>query len=581
MLIFKNIFFTLIFFIFFKNINPAFRAITDLPFEKKDNFKGFFIRFFGNDNTIYVGNTYEEFSYDLKNKEKLEDYGSKSVCAQGSMCPLIMFSEGYNKGIPTYIISQSNGKPNIFNFLTKELLIFNGISFNDCRSIVQIGNENKFFICGSINSSDKNFVLIDIDNNSYLNKTKETVSAAVLYTEYNNEEHLWQINHDIHWVNDYIYINSVNIKSIGLEYKELSRFRDNNDDHGYLYNAILANAVIGCYQNKYCQKVYCYNLEYSGDSLSTKNETREFISNCGTSTCDDKTSFSVIKVADNRALISCGHGSLNMVIINDNFEVVNRLYTDEPILYEFMDVTMLNEFKMLIGMYNQSGYYYSTFSFPKCVAQINVFVARKQKFYIKEIFENIDITKTDITRETFAIKFTSDTKGKIFENEEHVLSNVIKETENIYYYHTLNEEITFNYKGIEYNTLKDSTYSYAVIDTDECKLTIKTCYISCDQCDENDIGDDSNHKCINCNNDYGYYWDQMMNSKFCIQKPSNYYLDSTSYSEKVVKPCYELCKSCSIGGNDEIHNCDTCIDGYYKIQGNIQNNNCYNIKLNN
>ena len=433
----NNLFAIIIFITFFKNINPAFRKITDLPFQKKDDFKGFFIRFFGNDYTIYVGNTYEEFSYDLKNKRKLEDYGSKSVCSLGSMCPLIMFSDGYNKGIPTYIISQSNNNPNIFNLLTKELIIFNDLSFQDCRSIVQIGNENKFFICGSIDSKKKKFAVIDIDNNSYFYLIKSTVSAAVLYTEYNNEGHLWQINHDLHLLNDYLYINSINIASNKLEYKALSNFQDNNDDRGYLYNAILKNAIIGCYQSPNCKSVFCYNLKYTGDSLSTKNETSKLISDCGTSTCDNNTSFSVIKVADNRALVSCGHGSLNMVIINDNFDIINRLYTDEPISYQFMDVTMLNEFKMIIGMYNNSGYYYSTFSFPKCVTQINIFVARKQKFYIKEIFENIDITKTDITRETFAIKFTSDTKGKIFENEETVLPNIIKETENIYYYHTL------------------------------------------------------------------------------------------------------------------------------------------------
>jgi hypothetical protein len=63
-----------------------------------------------------------------------------------------------------------------------------------------------------------------------------------------------------------------------------------------------------------------------------------------------------------------------------------------------MDVTMLNEYKMIITMRNMNGYYYSIFSFPKCVEHLNIFVQRKEKFFIKEIFENITLTGTNITK---------------------------------------------------------------------------------------------------------------------------------------------------------------------------------------
>ena len=221
--------------------------------------------------------------------------------------------------------------------------------------------------------------------------------------------------------------------------------------------------------------------------------------------------------------------------------------------------------QMIISMKNINGYYYSNYYFPKCVEQLNIFVKRKEKFFIKEIFENITLTGTNITKETKSIKFTSNTYGKIFENENIIESGVIKNTENLYYYHTLNEDITFYYKGIEYKTMKNEQNIFEEIYSDECALTIKTCYISCDQCDE--IGDSINNKCINCNNEYNYYWNERIGNN-CIEKPSNYYIDDITYIEPVVKPCYSLCSTCLIGGNDEIHNCITCINGYHKIEDN-------------
>ena len=399
------------------------------------------------------------------------------------------------------------------------------------------------------------------------------------------------MSHDKSWsLNDernrqFLFINNLTIgkhsnylinKIYILKRDQISNFTDDNSNSGYLYNAVLKRVVIGCYQDINCKSVYCYNLEYTGTSLTTKNETKIFINDCGTTSCNDpKNSFSLYKVSDNKAIVSCGYGSLKMVIIDDDFNTINILHSDQELNYDFMDITMLNEYKMIISMKNINGYYYSIYYFPKCVEQLNIFVKRKEKFFIKEIFENITLTGTYITKETKSIKFTSNTYGKIFENENIIESGVIKNIENLYYYHTLNEEITFYYKGIEYKTMKNEQNIFEEIYSDECELKIKTCYISCDQCDE--IGDSINNKCINCNNEYNYYWNERIGNN-CIEKPSNYYIDDITYIEPVVKPCYSLCSTCLIGGNDEIHNCITCINGYHKIEDNLIPNNCYSNK---
>ena len=163
----------------------AFTTIKQLPFTQNGNFKGWFIRYFGDENTIYTGNIDEEFKYNLITEEKT-DYNSRSICAKGSMCPLIMFSEGYNKGIPIKIISQSYGKPQIFDFITNTSSEF-PIEFNDCRSIIQISNRNEIFICGAEKNRENNkiFCILYLDNNTSICGKDDTIAADVLFTEDN------------------------------------------------------------------------------------------------------------------------------------------------------------------------------------------------------------------------------------------------------------------------------------------------------------------------------------------------------------------------------------------------------------
>ena len=46
--------------------------------------------------------------------------------------------------------------------------------------------------------------------------------------------------------------------------------------------------------------------------------------------------------------------------------------------------------------------------------------------------------------------------------------------------------------------------------------------------------------------------------------------------EDIYKPCYSTCQTCFDDGTEYIHNCDTCINHYYKKFGD-EYSNCYNI----
>ena len=58
----------------------------------------------------------------------------------------------------------------------------------------------------------------------------------------------------------------------------------------------------------------------------------------------------------------------------------------------------------------------------------------------------------------------------------------------------------------------------------------------------------------------------------CYQNPEGYYLD---INDSFYKPCHSSCKNCDIKGDEEIHNCISCLPGYL-YEFNINNyTNCY------
>ena len=67
-----------------------------------------------------------------------------------------------------------------------------------------------------------------------------------------------------------------------------------------------------------------------------------------------------------------------------------------------------------------------------------------------------------------------------------------------------------------------------------------------------------------------------INRNMCVDVlPENYYLDE---NDNIYKKCYDRCKTCKLPGNENIHNCDACINGFSFINDTLAvQNNCYNI----
>ena len=105
-----------------------------------------------------------------------------------------------------------------------------------------------------------------------------------------------------------------------------------------------------------------------------------------------------------------------------------------------------------------------------------------------------------------------------------------------------------------------------------CDFQITACIQNCSSCV---LGEPSNCN-GNCNNDRGYYYQELETSKKCIlvqdKNENEVYVDAN----KTISLCYPTCKKCDDPGYGvgTISNqkCNLCIDGYYFKQGT---HNCY------
>ena len=115
---------------------------------------------------------------------------------------------------------------------------------------------------------------------------------------------------------------------------------------------------------------------------------------------------------------------------------------------------------------------------------------------------------------------------------------------------------------------------------DETDSTIKICKCEeekkCKLCSNESLS--QNNLCISCNDNYYPILNPENNRSDFIDCGNGvidyYYFDN---NDKNYKPCYSSCKTCDKEGNDTIHNCDTCKDGY-EFKKSLDNYyNCYPI----
>ena len=86
--------------------------------------------------------------------------------------------------------------------------------------------------------------------------------------------------------------------------------------------------------------------------------------------------------------------------------------------------------------------------------------------------------------------------------------------------------------------------------------------------------------CISCDKEKGFYpvYDDYYTKNYpyinCSSSPQGYYLDRVG-ENYMYKLCYSSCKTCNISGDEFIHNCNECKEGYNFELIIGENKNCY------
>ena len=91
----------------------------------------------------------------------------------------------------------------------------------------------------------------------------------------------------------------------------------------------------------------------------------------------------------------------------------------------------------------------------------------------------------------------------------------------------------------------------------------------CKECTEESLMVDL---CVSCNDGFQEIKENGNNFVSCHEEIEGYYIDQ---SDSTYKKCYSTCKKCSGGGDENNHNCDTCIDDYVFLEILNKEKNCY------
>ena len=268
-------------------------------------------------------------------------------------------------------------------------------------------------------------------------------------------------------------------------------------------------------------------------------KTKEFIFSCAIGI-----KLTILKFDENGNAIN-----LNVTPINTNYEFSkgNNFYC-----YSILFLSNNTQYSILYTTTNE--YCYNEF-LPETFNPSYIINTNEESNKDSETVTKTSIQESNIKSTNIQISYETVLQAK---TSTHIHTSSILESEESTIINSLT--ITSNIENVN--------------DYEECS-SFENGNIKCLYCNEESLKID---KCIECNNNKGYYpinyndkddiYKQCYNEK---TKLNNFYFD---LKEKSFKLCYDLCNTCDNGGNGIENNCTSCIDGYILKPDTIIPTNC-------
>ena len=179
---------------------------------------------------------------------------------------------------------------------------------------------------------------------------------------------------------------------------------------------------------------------------------------------------------------------------------------------------------------------------------------------------NLDKDSNNITKRDLVLNFKEQILKIVISknnNNDDLYWGILLERNNIVY--DLNKENSIasfsnNFNCLNNNIIIKYYFNFNLkyctpINTDRIIITIPNCYSTCSDCYEK--GNLSNNKCIECDNEKGYYFKEDENNN-CFDKTNiikGYYF---SESQNIFKKCNNRCAFCTGEGTETSSNCIEC-----------------------
>ena len=524
---------------------------TKISLSSTSSYEGMFIRKISESSVIF-SNKNQEINYSPETNSINKYYRNVSICARGTMCPLLMF----NGNTPSYMISKNKGNVQIVDLSNES--VNKELDFSlDVRSMSQYDSERIVVAGDDSFAAKKSIHIVNV-------RTREKI--RYFHYETNDIESLVLKDGQIMAFRYYkfvltVYCTAFFLNTNGDIIKEVDITKI-GEGIGYYKTLELSNKrLISCFLIDDETQIRCFSGTYGTNTYSMSTSPKIALSNCSKT---KEQSFSFYLLNNEKAIISCGGAALKLQFIDYS---INTLLSSDLVVsgnYAGVEFLVLSEYKLLFTMakYENSSYNYykHLYYFPYCVSN-SIIINNGEQYPIQNIF-NSNLSKNELTEHTLRILFvTLPNIGAILNGSSSISSGNIYAITSLKYSSNLSGATSFRYKGVENSAFSQTFYS------NECTLNIIVCYESCKTCSTS--GTSSKHNCNLCDNDKGFYREDGPGGN-CIKGKDNYYLDDSG-SEKTFKPCSNTCSSCSKGATSEMHNCDTCANDFVFIQTSPSN----------
>lgn len=514
-------------------------------------YQGYFVRKI-TPNKIYIGNLFEEKTYDLINKISGKYY-KPCICGTGTACPLIVLDSNNN---PTYSVSKKGDLIQVIelNYNRTQTSHFGynmmGIyKMSDTYALVGARTSNSGIASRGFRAIQlKNinqFYTNDINPNYELGFILLSDSQRLIFSQYSSFYYSF-IDEQVHIYN-WIQIS-----------------KKNSDYYGYhQIIEISEKRIILCLLSGDKTHIDCLSATYGNKSLTLEHDVKTVLEDCSTS--ENHESFSFYKWTDETGILGCGKHKLQIAIINYGLDTQGKILTIQSTNYVFIDFTVLerNKLYFILATSKTSGYsYYGDILYVPSCENKYVIINAYETYNIINIFAhstNIDVVNT---KEIMFIDFP--VKNYIFKDNILISKNIIYSVEDLYF--KTEESLTYNYnfKGI------GSVFGYYddYYDSPVCSFTVVVCSEFCKTCTL--PATSTSNKCDSCDNDKGYYRSED-NNENCYNSTylpgENYYLDKSDFPY-IYRKCLDNCKLCNEKGDVDIDTkCTLCNDNFFPIEG--------------